>query len=298
MGETTSLSRIFLDRLGRAAEFAAATQSIEAALQTLDAAGRAAWPEVPLDPETFAAHVADRVGNSSNAAEAISALHAADLFLACACSRGIGVALAAFERSELSQVPGLVRRFDSSGAFADDVAQTMRETFLIPAHGRPSRIAEYSGRGALSNWIRVIAIRTALRIRREQRREGTPAERETEARLVGAADPELDYLKVRYRSAYEEALQAALAGLPDRDALLLKLHYLDGFSIDRIGALYGIHRSTVARWRSSIRRSILASTREQLRRRLALTDSEFDSLVVLVRSQLLVSIRSALRRPV
>jgi RNA polymerase sigma-70 factor (ECF subfamily) len=97
--------------------------------------------------------------------------------------------------------------------------------------------------------------------------------------------------------AYEEAFRAALAALPDRDALLLKLHYLDGLNIDRIGALYGIHRSTVARWRSEIRRRILASTREQLQRRLSLTESEFDSLVALVRSQLAVSIRSALHRP-
>jgi RNA polymerase sigma-70 factor (ECF subfamily) len=96
--------------------------------------------------------------------------------------------------------------------------------------------------------------------------------------LRSAVDPELDYLKLRYRGAYQDAVGAALASLPDRDALLLKLHYLDGLNIDRIGALYGMHRSTVARWRARVRRRVLESTREQLHRRLALTDSEFDSL--------------------
>ena len=271
--------------------------SIESALGTLDAAARAAWPEIPLSAEVFAAHVADRLRGRSDVADALRTLHAADLFLACACSLGIAPSLAAFERVHLSRVPALVKRMDPSAAFADDVAQTIRERFLIPGQGGRARIAEYSGRGPLSNWVRVIALRTALRLRREGRRDGTFAAGENHPQLAGPVDPELDYLKLRYRAAYEEAFEAALASLPDRDALLLKLHYLDGLSIDRIGALYGIHRSTVARWRSSIRRTILASTREQLQRRLSLTESEFDSLVALIRSQLAVSIRSALHRP-
>lgn len=272
-------------------------EEIESALRALGAAGRAAWPEIPLSAEAFAAHVADRVRGRSDLADALRTLHASDLFLASACSLGINTALAAFERVHLSRVPNLVRRIDFSSSFADDVAQAIRERFLVPVQGGRARIAEYSGRGPLSNWVRVVAVRTALRLRREQRREGNLSGREGELELTRPVDPELDYLKLRYRAAYEEAFGAALAALPDRDALLLKLHYLDGLSIDRIGALYGIHRSTVARWRSGIRRSILASTREQLQRRLSLTESEFDSLVALVRSQLAVSIRSALQRP-
>jgi RNA polymerase sigma-70 factor (ECF subfamily) len=227
--------------------------------------------------------------------EAISTMHAADIFLACACSCAIPAALSVFERAQLSRVPDLIRRIDSSAAFADEVTQAVREMLLLPAHGANTGIAAYSGRGALSNWVRIIAVRTALRLRREQRRAGTSLE--SEAELPGTFDPELDYLKLRYRGAYEEALHVALASLPDRDALLLKLHYVDGLNIDAIGALYGIHRSTVARWRTEVRRRILASTRQQLQRRLSLTASEFDSLVALVRSQLVISIRSTLSRP-
>jgi RNA polymerase sigma-70 factor (ECF subfamily) len=289
---------MFLDRLGpRAKDLARSADTIEPALRALDAAARAAWPDIPLQAETFAAHIADRVRSGSDALDAIRNLQAVDLFLACACSLRIPSALAAFERVHLSRVPGLVRRIDPSPDFADDVAQAMREMLLIPMRDGRIRIAEYSGRGPLSSWVRVIAVRTALRLRREQRREHTSAAGENALERAGPVDPELDYLKVRYRAAYEEALKSALAALPDRDALLLKLHYLDGLSIDRIGALYDIHRSTVARWRSNIRRRLLASTREHLQRRLSLTDSEFDSLVALVRSQLALSIRSALRRP-
>ncbi len=299
MGEPASLSQILLARLEprRARELAPRADSIESALRTADAAGRAAWPDVPLDAEAFAAHVADRVRGRADVEGAIAALHAADLFLACACSLGIPAALAQFERVQLARVPALVRRIDASPAFADEVAQAMREAFLVPARGAGRRIAEYSGRGALSNWVRVVAVRTALRICAERRRASVPLDGEAEGKLPGVVDPELDYLKVRYRRAYEEAVEAALAALPDRDALLLKLHYVDGLNIDRIGALFGMHRSTVARWRTRIRRSLLASTREQLRLHVPLTDSEFESLLALVRSQLVVSIRTALRRP-
>jgi RNA polymerase sigma-70 factor (ECF subfamily) len=298
MEETPSLSRIFFARMrgSRADDLARSASSIEADLQALDAAARAAWPEIELDSQAFAAHIADRARGRPDAAETIRTLHAADLFLACACSSGSASALAAFERVHLSRVPGLIRRIDRSDAFADDVTQTLRETLLVPMQSHGARIAEYSGRGPLTSWIRVIAVRTALHLRHEQRR-GSASNDEKESQRAGPVDPELDYLKLRYRSAYERAFELALSALPDRDALLLKLHYLDGLSIDRIGALYGIHRSTVARWRSNVRRVVLESTRKHLRAQLALTDSEFDSLVALVRSQLAVNIRAALQRP-
>jgi RNA polymerase sigma-70 factor (ECF subfamily) len=299
MEEPGSLSKAFFSRNrgGYAGDLPCPADSIEPALQARDAAARAAWPEIPLEARAFAAHIADRLPEGSEASDAILGLHAADLFLASACSIGIGTALAAFERVHLPRVAGLVRRIDPSPAFADDVTGAMREMLLVPLHGHRPRIAEYSGRGPLSGWLRVVAIRTALRLRRQQRRGATCASDENEMSSRAPVDPELDYLKVRYRGAYADAFEAALEELPDRDALLLKLHYLDGLSIDRIGALYGIHRSTVARWRSSLRRTILARTREHLQRRLPLTDSEFDSLVAIVRSQLGVNIRAALQRP-
>lgn len=296
MGEPLPFSRIFLARLGavRRAELATSAELLEPALRRLDAIGRAAWPQVALEAEVFVAHLARAIA-AENVHDALAAVHAEDLFLACACSCGVPSALCEFERVHLSRVAAFVRRIDASATFADDVAQSIRETFLVAKGNAPRRITEYSGRGALSSWVRVIAVRTALRLRREQHRkvpeESAPSE------PAGAVDPELDYLKLRYRGVFEEALRTALATLPDRDALFLELHYVDGLNIDRIGALYGMHRSTVARWRTAVRRRILAATRQHLRRSLSLTDSEFDSLAVLVRSQLAVSLRTALHRP-
>ena len=296
MAEATSLSRVFFARLGDAAgaDLSRQVDGFEAALRTLRASAHAAWPMIPLDDDVFITHVADSVRTRPDIEQAVTALHGADLFLSCACARGIPAALAQFDRVHLSNVPAMVKRIDASPAFADEVVQAMREMFLIPVSGGRSRIGEYSGRGALSGWVRVVAVRIARRVQREQRRGSSAIDADRCAEFAGTVDPELDYLKLRYRGPYEAALTAALASLPDRDALLLKLHYCDGLSIDRIGALYGIHRSTVARWRTRVRRSVLESTREQLRQRISLTESEFDSIVKLIQSQLEVSIRTAL----
>jgi RNA polymerase sigma-70 factor (ECF subfamily) len=298
MGEAASLAAILLARLdtARACALAARADAIETALLRADAEGRAAWPDLRLDPGAFAVHVADRVRASPDVEGAIAALHAADLFLACACARGDPAALRELERTQLSRVPALIHRVDPSPAFADEVVQVLRDALLVPSAG-VSRIGEYSGRGTLAGWIRVVAVRTALRLRARRSAEGVPLDPQAEGALPGVVDPELDHLKLRYRGAYEEAVEAAIAALSDRDALLLKLHYVDGLNIDRIGALFGMHRATVARWRTAVHGRLLAAVRERLRDRIPLTGSEFESILALVRSQLVVSIRSLLTRP-
>ncbi len=234
-------------------------------------AAHAAHPGIALEPEVFAAHVEAR-----RRGEPLQALHAGDLFLACACARGLAPAVSVFERDHLSRVRGFVARVDSGTAFADEVTQRLRELFLMGG------LTGYSGRGALASWVRITAVRTALRLKREQ-----PRADDLPQALRSPVDPELDYLKLRYRGAYQQALKA----------LLMKLHYLDGLSIDRIGAIYGMHRSTVARWRARVSRALLDSIRAQVCSALRLSDSEFDSVAFVVRSQLVLSLRSALQRP-
>src|SRR5262249_43271004 len=177
----------------------------------------------------------------------------------------------------------------------DEVAQELRQELLV--RGKASAgIAVYSGRGDLGSWLRVVSIRTAQRLRR---RRDLPAglTTGTAEQSWRDADPERDYLKLRYGAAYKEAFQASLASLSSRERLCLRLHYADGLDIDRIGRLYKIHRSTVARRLAGYRRKLREAVKERLRKRLKLTDSEYESVLLLVRSQLVVSLRSALKNP-
>ena len=147
----------------------------------------------------------------------------------------------------------------------------------------------------MANYLRVIALRIALHLRRERRLPVPQGDGSCEGEATGPGGQELDYLKLRYRGAYEKALCAALAALPVRDRLLLRLQYVDALDIAAIGALYRM-RSTAVRWRASVRRELFESTRRRLRESVTLTDSEFDSLLHVVRSQIHVSLSRALGR--
>ena len=168
------------------------------------------------------------------------------------------------------------------------------KALLVPGRDTAG-IAVYSGRGELGSWLRVVSIRTAQRLRRRNLPAGLATDRAEQP--WRDADPERDYLKLRYGAAYEEAFHAALASLSNRERLCLRLHYADGLDIDRIGRLYKIHRSTVARRLAEYRRKLRESMQQSLRKRLNLTDSEYESVLSLVRSQLVVSLRSALKNP-
>jgi len=103
-------------------------------------------------------------------------------------------------------------------------------------------------------------------------------------------EPELDYLRQRYREHFEEALRAALASAAPRDRAILRLHLGERLSIDKLAALYDVGRSTAHRWLGEARERLMESTRAELCRRLDVTPSEYESLAALVRSEVAVSV--------
>jgi len=293
--KVATLSSILLARLRRRGVAGGLKEGMEDTLQALVATGRAAWPEIAIETSAFVRYLADRLDVHGDLEVALQEVRAKDLYLACGCAQGDARAIAAFERTLLSRIPTFLARLNPSRDLADDVAQELREELLVPKNGGAG-ITVYSGRGDLESWLRVVTIRTAQRLRR--RRNPPPSQAAGRAEQPWRdADPERDYLKLRYGAAYEEAFQAALASLSSRERLCLRLHYADGLDIGRIGTLYKIHRSTVARRLAGYRRKLREGTQERLRKQLKLSDSEYESVLSLVRSQMVVSLRSALKHP-
>jgi len=238
-------------------------------------AGRTAWPEVELDEAAIAAHL-KRVGPEDPPG------HAADLFLAAACALGHRAALAIFERELVAGVPAFVARVDSSPVFAGEVAQLLREKLFV---GDDAKIFSYKGRSALGGWVRVVAVRLAIDLQREQSPSaGTRAE--DLAAQMSANDPDVLLLRGRYSDQFSAALKRAIAALSPKQRNLLRLHFFDGWNIDRIGLTYGVHRATAARWIITARQELLDAARSDLGARLQLSPSEFRSLALAVRSQL------------
>lgn len=123
--------------------------------------------------------------------------------------------------------------------------------------------------------------------------------RESSDALLGAltadANPELQTLKARYREEFREAFYGAIQKLASDQLAVIRLHYVEGLNIDRIGERLGVNRATVARWRTAAQQAIFDQTRRELRRKLQISDSEFKSLLLLVRSQLDVGLSRFLR---
>jgi RNA polymerase sigma-70 factor, ECF subfamily len=175
----------------------------------------------------------------------------------------------------------------------DELLQRLRVQLFV-ADGRPAKIAAYGGQGDLGSWLRVTATRLALRQLRGQPRELAADDQRLAALSGPAADAELGHLRGLYQPQVRAALGAALAGLGAREKNLLGQHYLDGLTHAQLGALYGTHRVTVARWLDAIRQRILDQIRRALTERMRASQGDCDSILRLVQSQLDVSLHRLL----
>jgi len=240
--------------------------------------GRAAWPQVPFEIEP----VANRL--SQSASEPAPA-HAADFCLALACAEGVRAALTVFENEFLSEVDRFIARIDSRPDFCDEVKQQLRERLLL---GERPRIAEFSGRGPLGAWLRIASIRLAIDLRRGARE--IPDADVADEVIALSFDPELALMRAQHRSEMAEALRCSLSRLTAKQRNVLRMHFSSGWTLDRIGKCYRVHRATVMRWIDAAREQLLDDMSKELGDRLGLGLSEIRSLVGLLRSQIDVSL--------
>ena len=266
-----------------------AIPGLEEALAGLVRQAREAWPEVDMDAGAFLAYVAERLPSTGEGREVLASLRAEDFFLAFACVRGEARALEVLDAQVLSQVGTWLPR--EQPALVDELRQLLRQRLLVPVGGAPPKLASYSGRGPLGQWVRAVALRLHI----DQQR-AAPRERPLEEAPVAlaerlGADPELASIRERHQEDFRVAFRAALGRLEARERNLLRLHHVHGLSMDAVSATYQAPRSTVARWIARARERLLALTREELTVRLGVTSDELDSLLRLVGSQLDVSLR-------
>jgi RNA polymerase sigma-70 factor, ECF subfamily len=254
---------------------------------------RAAWPSVQLGAEVFMAHLARHLPADAAASDDLAQVNVADLYLACACATGDVHAIEAFEHHCLDGVNRALARLGFDADAIAEVKQLIRCRVLLADKG-PPRILEYRGRGALRAWVRVIAVREALRRIQRSDREIEIDDVDKLQAFVTASGLERE--KQSYRKVFSEALDRALRALPNRDRTMLRQHVLDGMTIDQLGALYRIHRTTAARTLDRARRFLFASTRAHMRAVLDVSSTELNSILRLIRSRLDVSLRGLRRR--
>jgi RNA polymerase sigma-70 factor (ECF subfamily) len=250
---------------------------------------RAEWPGVPLEVAAFERHLKAHAFEG----ELPAIDRAGDLWIACACAEGTKGAAAAFEKAFRGPIERAVAQVDRS--VVDEVTQLVMVSLLVRDGETRPRIADYGGRAGLRTWLATVATRAALKSRRRKGDQGHESLTGLAEAFVEAA-PELAIAKANYGPELDVALRQALESLEPRARVLLRLHHAKGWSIDRLGVLYKVGRSTAARWVSAARESLLAETKRVLVARLGLTPSELESLVAVLQSQLDVSLVRLLDR--
>lgn len=260
--------------------------SYDQALQESYATARAAWPQLAVSFDDFGRFVSARLPQDADPAEVLPTLRAKELLLTCACARGDQAAIRLLEAHYFPMLLAALGRMRMSPSKTQEICQVLREQLFVGGAGQPPRIANYAGRGDLGSWLSVSAVRAAYKLLRKEKREVSDDD-EHLATLSGASpDVELSYVKQRCRSVFRESFNEAMSQLGSREKNLLRQHYLDGLTLDQIGALYRTHRATAARWLAAARSTLLGRTREALQRRLGAPMSDCESVIRMAQSQL------------
>lgn len=218
-----------------------------------------------------------------------------ELALVAGCDAGVAAAERQVAERYLSAADEALAHMKLPAALADDVRQKVLEKLLL-RDGGPSKLAGYAGQGKLRGLVKVVAVRTALSELRKKRPEvAMPDAGPDVFEDDRGADPELAFVKRRYRAEFKRAFEAAVGELTERERNLLRMHLLRGVTLEALAEIYGVHRATITRWLARARERVMSSTREHLGARLEIGRSEIDSVMKWIGSRLDASVSRVLR---
>lgn len=260
--------------------------ALEAVLREMHAEGQRAWPEVGLSQEDFRGFVEERVRDEPEPLQALRQMRAADMYLACACSRQIPEAAEAFREHFFPEIAASIRRIDPARQLLDDVQQIVYQKAFVEADKGPPKVATYKGRGELRNWVRVIALRVAQNLLRDQGKRAAPVPPILMESVCPQHDLEASYLKQHYREAFRAAFDAAVRTLPSEERNILRFRLQEGLQVDQLAVLYKVHRITMTRRIQAIRDRLLSRTRAHLATAIGAQNEEVSSILRLVGSRL------------
>jgi len=246
-----------------------------------------ALPGVRVPHEALVRQMARRAG--SDGLDALEDEGVIELALACACAEADRRALAIVEERYVSVVAPALAHMRLDAGTLDDVAQAVRDKLLVPDASGEIKLLRYAGRGTLHGLFKVTAVRTALSLLRKQRGVAPPAD-DFERLAEPADDPELHFLKARYREAFKSAFAKAVGMLEGRERNVLRLHHMGGMTLEQVARMYGVDRSTVVRLLQKVRGKLFTSTCAALREELAIERTELDGVLELIRSRFEVSL--------
>lgn len=272
---------------------------VEPLLQEMLAQAHRAWPHVHLPAEEFLRQAARHLP-PGDAAQGLRRLDAPLLYLTRACARGDAAALRLFDDQVLRPAVASLGQ-TLSGLEAAEVAQRVRDRLLVAAPGEEPKIASYPAQGDLRQWVRVVALRSSLDLRRRSRALQPDAHIEirVERRALEqpegrepAITPERAAWRTQAKDLVSEALRAGLMHLPVEDRRLLRRYHVHGASLEDIARDEGVHRATIMRRLGRVRAVVAQATQTHLREQQGLSAP---AIAELIASHLELSLEAMLR---
>jgi len=253
-----------------------------------------AWPSLAIAETQFYPYLAARIAGNKTPTELLEEADVPGLYLACGCGLGDQAALQAFQVLLAPYVRSVGNRMGFSASDAEDLVAALSEQLLFPGGDIEPRIKQYQGRGNLRSWLKVCITRMALRRKSKDKRRSDVHE---QAQLL-PEDPSDDlllaYLRRQYRGPFTQAFRDAFRNLCTEDRLLMRRKFVDGLTGDELAALLGVHRATVVRNLTRVRKELVEDIRVRLIQKLQVGADEVDSIIRVLRSQLDASFNSLL----
>ena len=271
-------------------------------LRALLEKARSLHPDITVPLERFAALLGRSLPEDPGPAAAPGELHLGDLYLAYAYGLGHEAARARVETEHFTRIQRRLERMRTPPAIIADILQELRCRLveLSEPETEPAR-STYSGRGSLGGWLFIAAIRSAERSVERARREVSDTPNGSDGSdgaepLPLRLDPETEHLVQSYKATFEEAMKQALASLSRRERNLLRFHFLERLSIDRLAEMYRVHRATAARWIVRAQQRLAEETVARFRARIPTGEGSVPRLLHLIRSKLDLDLSAALQR--
>ena len=290
---STDLAGAFAVAAQNTSADASERERIQVALEHALAEARACYPLVVVSDLDFATYLGERLVGTEADAAAIAVRATNDIYLACACVAGDRLALSTLDTEVLARLPAAMARLMLNSAAVEEAIQRARAKLLVGTDGK-GKLVDFSGTGDLRGWVKVIAIRDALRTSRKEKREVSMSDELEAALPASELDPELAYQRRLYRAEFKSSFETAVDELTPRERTLLRQSIVYMSTVDQVATVYQVHRATAARWVAKARENLASRTRAHLRKRLSISDSQFHSIVRLIESQMDLSIERLL----
>jgi RNA polymerase sigma-70 factor, ECF subfamily len=251
---------------------------LESALEQIVDRAHAKWPNVKLSDEVFLSRLGARVKESSSVVGMLGRLRTSDLFVAWAAEGHDETAIKSIITHTRKTLEGALAPMNLAAHERDEVLLRLQERVFV---GEKPRIGSFSGTGSIGTWLAAAVVRLAIDAKRAVRPEDELND-ELASAVADTSDLELELIRKRYQSEFRDAFHSAFLALTLDERNLVRLTFIDRLSIDALGAMTGLHRSTVARRIAALRDELAKGTRKRLQEKFRLTASDVNSLMRVV----------------